>query len=99
MKTMGMAQISYYGSWILKYFIIYLVTHILTTLIFTLSMSYINYSLMFVTFILFDLVLIIQSLFVQIFFIKSVMGSLVGLTFFFIQYIGGFILKSLKLPN
>lgn len=69
MKIMGMSPFSYYASWVLKYLAIYVVAHIFTTLVFFQSLNYLDYSLMLVTFILFDIVLIIQSLFIQVFFI------------------------------
>lgn len=69
MKIMGMSPFSYYASWVLKYLTIYVVAHIFTTLVFFQSLNYLDYSLMLVTFILFDIVLIIQSLFIQVFFI------------------------------
>lgn len=58
-----------------------------------------SFSLIFVTYLLFDLVLIVQSLFVQTFFIDSVLGTLTALTLFFIQYIGSFVIKSIEVPQ
>lgn len=92
---MGMSSVSYYAPWIIQYFIIYLISHLFTTLVFYLTLKNINFSVMFVTFILFDLVLIVQSLFIQTFFIESVIGTLTALTFFFIQFIGSFIIKAI----
>ena len=99
MKVMGMSSFLYYATWGFRYFVIYLIAHLATTLIFYFTFQYVSFSLIFVTYLLFDLVLIVQSLFVQTFFIDSVLGTLTALTLFFIQYIGSFVIKSIEVPQ
>ena len=99
MKVMGMSCFWYYATWVFNYFCIYLIAHLFVSLIFFLTFSYVDYSLIFVTFILFDIILILQSMFIQIFFMESVLGTLTALTFFFIQFIGSFVMKSIEVPS
>ena len=94
-----MSSLSYYGSWIIKYLVVYLITHTLVTLVMWSTLEYLNFSLALITFFLFDLVLIVQSLFVQVFFVNSVLGTLVALTFFFLQYLVSFVIESLSSPS
>lgn len=99
MKIMGMSPFLNYATWIFKYFMIYFMAHLFVTLIFYYTFNYIDFGLVFVTFILFDLVLIVQSLCIQTFFSEAVLGTLTALTLFFIEYIISFVIKSIEVPS
>ena len=94
MKIMGMTNRNYYLSWFIRYFLTYSLIHLLATIIISLTLSFINPVLLFITFILFDVVLIVQSFFVQVFFEKAKMGVVVGLVFFVGQYVVNFVVRT-----
>lgn len=91
MYIMGMKGLKYYFSWFFRYFMVYLVIHILCTLIFSGQLKNVPPYIPFVVFILFDIVLIIQNFFIQVFLTRAKIGVIISLLFFLIQYILSFI--------
>lgn len=99
MKIMGMTNTNYYLSWFLRYFFVYLVVHAICTIIFYFSLKNVNPGLIFITFILFDVLLIVQSFFIQVFFTKAKLGMVIALIFFIIQYVLNFIVRTSADPS
>jgi hypothetical protein len=98
MKIMGMNQIIYYLTWFIRYFVVYCVMHIICSLILANALK-VNFGIAFINFILFDIVLIIQAFFIQIFFTRAKIGMVIGLLFFVIQYIFHFISSNSDNPT
>jgi hypothetical protein len=98
MKIMGMKLSIYYLTWFIRYFIVYFIIHLISSIILSKALG-VNMGLLFVTFILFDLVLIIQAFFIQIFFTRAKIGMVIGLLFFLIQFIINFISSNSDNPN
>lgn len=59
----------------------------------------IPYHIPFVVFLLFDIVLIVQSFFIQIFFSRSKIGIIFALVFFILQYSMNFLIINVKGPS
>lgn len=83
MKMMGLSNTSFYMSWIIQYALIYgivcvLGTVILKSMVFTES----NWGVLIINYWLFCLVLIAQSLFIQVFFTSSLFGLIVAIVFY-----------------
>lgn len=94
MKIMGMSNWNYYATWFLRYFCVYLVIHALATVILHFSLGIVNPGLVFITFILFDILLIVQSMFIQVFFSRAKLGIVIALIFFILQYVFNFIVRT-----
>lgn len=99
MKIMGMTNTNYYLSWFLRYFFVYAVIHAICTIILHFSLGFINPGIIFITFILFDILLIVQSFFIQVFFTKAKLGMVIALIFFIIQYVLNFIVRTSGDPS
>ena len=91
---MGMKLSLYYLTWFIRYFAIYLVVHAIGSAIMMAALSYVPYYISLVIFLLFDIVLIIQSFFIQIFFTRSKIGIVFALVFFAVQYALNFIVAN-----
>jgi ATP-binding cassette subfamily A (ABC1) protein 3 len=99
MKIMGMTSFNYYFTWFIRYFAVYVIVHVICALILTKSFNYINFGVLLITFLLFDLLLIIQSCFIQVFFTRAKIGMVIALLFFVIQYIVSFIIRNSDNPT
>ena len=99
MKIMGMTSWNYYATWFIRYFAVYLVIHSIATGILVASLKTVNGGVIFITFILFDILLIIQSFFVQVFFTKAKLGMVIALIFFIIQYVINFVVRTSDSPS
>ncbi|KAL4489354.1 hypothetical protein ABPG72_019009 [Tetrahymena utriculariae] len=95
MKVMGMSDSSFYVSWIIYYFIIYLLCSILISSALKGSI-YVSsdWSVIFVWHLLFGISLIFQSIFVTTFFTKAQVGNIFAMVFFLFQYMAILILTS-----
>ena len=91
---MGMKLWVYYLTWFIRYFAIYLVVHAIGSAILMSALSYMPYYIPLIIFLLFDIVLIIQSFFIQIFFTRSKIGIVFALVFFAVQYALNFIVAN-----
>ena len=87
MSIMGMHLLPYYVTWFLRYFLTFLVIHVLGSIIISSTFPHLPFFLVFIVLILFDIVLIAQSFFIQIFFTKAKIGVVMALLFFILQFI------------
>lgn len=87
MSITGMKTWVYYLTWFVRYYLIYLIVHLTISGIITGTFSHIPYYVPLVVFLIFDVLLVIQSFFVQIFFTRAKIGIIFGLLFFIIQYV------------
>lgn len=99
MSIMGMSTFVYYATWFLRYFAVYMVIHIIGSGILMIGLPRVNYFIFFVIFMLFDLVLIFQAMFIQIFFTRAKIGIVIGLLFFVIQYVISFVISTSDNPT
>jgi ATP-binding cassette subfamily A (ABC1) protein 3 len=91
MNIMGMKLSTYYFTWFMRYFITLAVIHGIGCYIVGRTLVYVGYIIPLVIFLLFDIVLIIQSFFIQTFFSRAKIGVVIALLFFLVQYIISFI--------
>lgn len=82
---------NYYFSWFIRYFAVYLVLHLIGAAIISRQLKYVPFYVPFVIFILFDIVLIIQNFFIQVFLSRAKIGVVISLLFFIIQYVLSFL--------
>ena len=94
-----MSSVNYYLTWFIRYFSVYLVTHVLCSAILARSFTSINFGVILITFLLFDILLIIQSCFIQVFFTRAKIGMVIALLFFILQYIVNFVIRSSDNPS
>lgn len=99
MSIMGMNKLYYYFTWFIRFFSIYLIVHLICSAILAYAFQYINYGTFILVYITFDLVLIIQAFFIQIFFSRSKIGVVFALVFFVIQYVLSFIVTTSNNPT
>jgi ATP-binding cassette subfamily A (ABC1) protein 3 len=99
MKIMGMTSFNYYVTWFIRYFAVYVVIHIICSAILVKNFSHISFGVVLITFLLFDLLLIVQSCFIQVFFTRAKMGMVIALLFFVLQYIVNFIIRNSDNPT
>ena len=99
MSIMGMQLKIYYITWFIRYFVIYLIVHAIGSSILISALSHVPYHIPFIIFILFDILLIIQSFFIQIFFTRSKIGIIFALVFFVVQYSMNYIIVNIKEPS
>lgn len=96
---MGMNLPVYYVTWFIRYFVTLLVIHLIGSIIVARTLPNVGFIVPFIIFLLFDIVLIVQSFFVQTFFTKSKLGVVIALLFFLIQYIISFISSNSDNPT
>jgi ATP-binding cassette subfamily A (ABC1) protein 3 len=94
MSITGMKLWIYFTTWFIRYFVIYLIVHLINTLIVCSSFPYIPFHVALITYLLFDIVLIVQSFFIQIFVTRSKIGIILALVFFVVQYAINFAVSS-----
>ena len=99
MYIMGMKGINYYFSWFMRYFIVLVVIHLICSIIFVRALPNIPFIVPFILFIFFDIVIIIQNFFIQVFLTRSKIGVVISLLFFLIQYIISFIATNSDNPT
>lgn len=96
---MGMTGFNYYMTWFIRYFAIYLVVHIIGSAIVAGQLKHIPFIVPFLVFILFDVVLIIQNFFIQVFLTRAKIGVVIALLFFLVQFILSFIATNSDNPS
>lgn len=84
---MGMKLSDYYFSWFVRFFSVYFVLHLICSAIIASLFPHIPFYVPFLVFILFDIVLILQNFFIQVFLSRAKIGILISYLFFAIQYI------------
>jgi ATP-binding cassette, subfamily A (ABC1), member 3 len=91
MYIIGMKGLHYYFSWFVRYFAVYIGVHLIGTIIISVEFKHVPLYIPFLVFILFDIVLIIQNFFIQVFLTRAKIGIVIALLFFLAQYIVSFI--------
>lgn len=99
MYIMGMKGINYYFSWFCRYFFVFLALHFLGALIIRAQLPNIPFYIIFVVLILFDIVLIIQNFFIQVFLSRAKIGVVISLLYFILQYVISFIATGSNNPT
>ena len=99
MNIMGMQLPVYYVTWFIRYFVTCVIIHLIGSAIIAGVLPKVGFIIPFVIFILFDIVLIIQSFFIQTFFTRAKLGVVIALLFFLIQYIISFISSNSDNPT
>lgn len=94
MVISGMNLNKYYLTWFIRYFLSYLVIHLIISGIITGICPRVPYYIPLIVFILFDILLIIQSFFIQIFLTRAKIGIIVALLFFVLQYAINYIIAN-----
>jgi ATP-binding cassette subfamily A (ABC1) protein 3 len=94
MSITGMKLWIYYFTWFIRYFMVYLVIHLIVSAIINGAFKQVPYYIPLVIFLLFDILLIIQSFFIQIFVTRAKIGIVVALLFFVLQYAINFIIAN-----
>jgi ATP-binding cassette subfamily A (ABC1) protein 3 len=94
MKMMGMTSISYYLSWFLHYLLLYTVINVAHSLVLWSVFRQVSFMLIFINFLLFDLVLIVQSFFIQTMCTRAKVGVMMALLLFAVQFLVSFVYKS-----
>jgi ATP-binding cassette subfamily A (ABC1) protein 3 len=89
----------YYLTWFIRYFVTCLVIHSIGSAIISSALLNVDFIVPFVVFIFFDIVLIVQSFFIQTFFTRAKLGVVIALLFFLIQYIISFISSNSDNPT
>lgn len=96
---MGMNLPVYYVTWFIRYFITCLVIHLIGSAIIAATLPHVGFIIPFICLILFDIVIIVQSFFIQTFFSRAKLGVVIALLFFLIQYIISFISSNSDNPT
>jgi ATP-binding cassette subfamily A (ABC1) protein 3 len=97
MKMMGLNNTSFYLSWIITYFIIYTLISIIATILICKTkyltffkanfiFKHTNGFVIFLNYWLFCIVLISQSLFLSVFFTRSLFGLIVSIVWYLLMY-------------
>src|SRR5690242_1386703 len=99
MSIMGMSLPIYYVTWFIRYFVACLVIHLIGSAIIAATLPHVGFIVPFVVFVLFDIVIIIQSFFIQTFFTRAKLGVVIALLFFLVQFIISFISSNSDNPS
>ena len=94
-----MTGFKYYFSWFMRYFIVMFIIHFLCSIIFVGVLPVVPFYIPFITFIFFDILLIIQNFFIQVFLTRSKIGVVISLLFFLVQFILSFIATNSDNPT
>ena len=85
--VMGMRMKIYYSSWLIFYASLYLIVNFATSGIFVSVFKKVPFYMPFLVSLLLQSILMIQSLFIQLFFNKAKFGMIIALIFFTMQFI------------
>jgi ATP-binding cassette subfamily A (ABC1) protein 3 len=99
MSIMGMKMSNYYFSWFVRYFAVYIALHIVCSAIMAKALTHVPFYIIFIVFVLFDIVLIIQNFFIQVFLSRAKIGVVISLLFFVVQYVLSFISTNSNNPT
>ena len=89
----------YYVTWFIRYFVTLLVIHLIGSAIISATLPHVGFIVPFIVFIFFDILMIIQSFFIQTFFTRAKLGVVIALLFFLLQYIVSFISSNSDNPT
>lgn len=87
MSIMGMKMSHYYFTWFIRYFVVMVIVHLICSIIIARTLPYVTFIVPFIIFILFDIVLIVQNFFIQVFLSRAKIGVVISLLFFVLQYV------------
>jgi ATP-binding cassette subfamily A (ABC1) protein 3 len=99
MYIMGMKGFNYYFSWFCRYFFVFLVVHLISSSLIAIWLKNIPFYVIFLPLILFDILIIIQNFFIQVFLSRAKIGVIVALLFYLLQFIISFIASNSKTLN
>lgn len=99
MNIMGMSMFTYYSTWFIRYFCTLLFVHAVGSAVYSQAYQHISFVHAFVVWILFDVVLVIQSFFIQTFFTKSKIGVVIALLLFLLQFIMSIVASNSNNPT
>lgn len=99
MSIMGMKLSGYYFSWFIRYLAVFIVMHIICSIIIAAQLPSVPFYVPFIIFVLFDILLIIQNFFIQVFLTRAKIGVVISLLFFIVQYIISFIATNSDNPS
>lgn len=99
MSITGMKLWIYYLTWFIRYFAVYIVIHIISSAIISRTFTHVPFYIPFVVFLLFDILLIVQGFFVQIFVTRAKIGIIFALLFFVLQYVINYIVANNSDPT
>lgn len=94
MRVMGMKMKTYYFTWFIRYFIIYCIIHGVATGLIAFKLTFVPFYIPLVLFILFDILIILQNLFIQVFFSRAKLGITIALLFFIAQYAACYVVSN-----
>lgn len=89
----------YYVTWFIRYFVTCMVIHLIGSAIIASALPKVGFIVPFVVFLFFDILMIIQSFFIQTFFTRAKLGVIIALLLFLIQYIISFISSNSDNPT
>ncbi|EAR99563.1 ABC transporter family protein (macronuclear) [Tetrahymena thermophila SB210] len=100
MKIMGMQDSSFYLSYIIQYLITYTVISLLMAMVLKISIfKKSDYFFLFIWFWLFTISLIFQALFVQAFFTRSKIGTIISMIWFLLMYMADAFFQSADIKS
>jgi ATP-binding cassette, subfamily A (ABC1), member 3 len=99
MSIMGMNTFYYYFSWFIRNLAVYAVMHLICSIIIVSQFKSIPFITVFIVFILFDIVLIVQNFFIQVFLSRAKIGVVIALLFFILQYVVSFVSSNSDNPT
>jgi ATP-binding cassette subfamily A (ABC1) protein 3 len=94
MKVMGMTNTSYYGSWILHEFLVFFVASAFNAGMVHATLPRVDFFVVLLLYLLYSLVLIAQSLFIQVWFTKAKIAILSATFLFGFQFMMCFLFKN-----
>lgn len=96
---MGMNMFYYYFTWFVRNFGVYFAIHLICTIIAKTVLTYVPFITILVIFVLFDIVLIIQNFFIQVFLSRAKIGVVIALLYFILQYVVSFVSSNSDNPT
>jgi ATP-binding cassette subfamily A (ABC1) protein 3 len=87
MRIMGMQMGTYYATWFMRYYIIYFIVHSVCSGVIAYQLNYVPFYIPFVLYLLFDVVIILQNFFIQIFLSRAKIGVVIALLFYVLQFV------------
>lgn len=84
---------NYYATWFIRFIAVYLVVHSIASAILMYKLTMVPFYIPFILFIMFDVVIIIQNYFIQVFLSRAKLGIVIALLFFALQFIVSFLVS------
>ncbi|CAD8078613.1 unnamed protein product [Paramecium primaurelia] len=88
MKIMGLSNTQFYLSWIIQYLLIYgIISALATAILKSMILPESSWGFVFLNYYLFCLVLIVQSLFLSVFFSQALTGLIVSIVWYLLMFL------------